>query len=313
VTVNGLPQARLTLENNKSALDFGPTGAARKSKKKPPKNCDCSETFMIENTGCAVLGLDLASVMRTGSDVDNGRITDPDDSKFFTVTVINADGTERPATCDVGVSPCVRINPGQKLTFRVDFKPAIPAAFSGKTRGLSASEVVPERITSKITFNQTGGAPLVINLVGRVSTPLKLIDPENPRKAKRIIFERSGNDFTVTYAVFDSNLDANRTRFEFFDSQNRLVGQPIEVDLAGPIRDGNLVRGQSFVVVQNFTGARDNPEVASVRVTVFDPESSDTDTGTLSTSNRAASFGSQSRARSLILFPPRAKLNPSFP
>ncbi|HVG18185.1 MAG TPA: HYR domain-containing protein, partial [Blastocatellia bacterium] len=180
VTVAGPPQARVTLESNKSALDFGPTEPLRKSKKKPPKGCDCSETFMIENTGCGVLGLDLASIMRTGSDVDSGRITDPDDSKFFTVTIINPDGTERPATCETGNSPCIRINPGQKLTFRVVFKPLIPAAFSGKTRGLAASEVVPERITSKITFNQSGGAPLVINMVGRVSTPIRLIDPENP-------------------------------------------------------------------------------------------------------------------------------------
>ena len=313
VTVNGPPQALLTLENNKTALQFGPTEPRRKSKKKPPKSCDCSETFMIENTGCSVLGLDLASIMRTGSDVDSGRITNPDDSTFFTVTIVNPDGTERPATCETGGSPCIRINPGQKLTFRVVFKPLIPAAFSGKTRGLAASEVVPDRVTSKITFNQSGGAPLVINLVGRVSTPIQLIDPDNPRGTRRVLLERSGNEFIVTYAVFDSNLDANRSRFEFFDNSNNLIGQAIDVDLAGPIRTGNLVQGQSFVVVQRFTGARDNPEVASVRVTVFDTESSDTATGALSSSSRAASIQSQSRTQSVILFPPRARLNSSSP
>jgi hypothetical protein len=249
--------------------------------------------------------------MRTGSDVDSGRITDPDDSKFFLVTLVNPDGTERPATCDLGPSQCIRINPGQKLTFRVVFKPLIPGAFSGRTRGLAASEVVPERITSKITFSQAGGAPLVINMVGRVSTPIQLIDPQNPRGTKRVLFDRSGNEFTVTYAVFDSNLDANRTRFEFFDSRDRLVGQAIEVDLAGPIREGNLVRGQSFVVVQKFTGARDNPEVASVQVTVFDPESSDTATGVLSSSSRAAGVESQTAKRGVVLFPPRARLDMS--
>jgi len=298
------------LEGNKSALDFGPTDPVRKPKKKTPQSCDCSETFMIQNTGCGVLGLDLASIMRTGSDVDSGRITDPDDSAFYTVTIINPDGTERPANCAVGVSPCIRINPGQKLTFRVAFKPIIPAAFSGKTRGLAASEVVPDRITSKITFNQQGGSPIVINMVGRVSSALRLIDPDNPRKSKRVIFTRSGNEFTVTYAIFDSNLDVNRARFEFFDNQGGQVGQAIDVDLTGPVRDGNLVRGQSFVVVQRFTGAQDNPEAVSVRVTVFDPESSDTATGTLSSSSTAASIESQSRARGVTLFPPRSRLNP---
>ncbi|HVG20163.1 MAG TPA: hypothetical protein VNI02_14020, partial [Blastocatellia bacterium] len=136
---------------------------------------------------------------------------------------------------------------------------------------------------------------------------------ENPRGTRRVLLDRSGNEFTVTYAVFDSNLDANRTRFEFFDSRDRLIGQAIDVDLAGPIRDGNLVRGQSFVVVQRFTGARDNPEVASVRVTVFDPESSDTATGVLSSSSRAASIETQSSRRGVILFPPRARLDPLSP
>jgi uncharacterized repeat protein (TIGR01451 family) len=311
VTVNGPPQSVVVLEGNKSALEFGPTQPVRKSKKNPPRSCDCSETFTIENTGCGVLGLDLASIMRTGSDVESGRITDPDDRSFYTVTIVNPDGTETPATCAAGVSPCIRINPGQKLTFRVVFKPIIPAAFSGKTRGLAASEVLPERITSKITFNQSGGgAPLVINLVGRISSTLRLIDPESPRKPKRVIFERSGNEFTVTYAVYDSNLDVTRTRFEFLDDQGRQVGQAIEVDLAGPVRESTLVRGQSFVVVQRFTGALDNPEATSVRVTVFDPESSDTATGALSSSSRAASIESQSRSHGVLLFPPRSRLAP---
>jgi hypothetical protein len=299
------------LEGNKSALEFGPTEPVRKPKKKVPQSCDCTETFMIENTGCSELGLDLASIMRTGSDVDSGRITDPDDSRFYTVTIVNPDGSERTATCgNTGVSPCIRISPGQKLTFRVAFKPIIPAAFSGKSRGLAASEVVPDRITSKITFNQSGGPPLVINLVGRVSSALRLIDPENPRGSKRVIFTRSGNELTVTHAIFDSNLDVNRARFEFLNNQGGLVGQAIDVDLAAPIRDGNLVKGQSFVVVQRFTGAQDNPEATSVRVTVTDPESSDSATGSLSSSNAAASIESQALRRGVILFPPRSRINP---
>ena len=169
---------------------------------------------------------------------------------------------------------------------------------------------MPDRITSKITFNQQGGSPLVINTVGRVSSTLQLIDPDNPRKTKRILFARSGDEFTVTYAIFDSNLDVNRARFEFLDNQGGQVGQAIDVDITGPVRDSNLVKGQSFVVVQRFTGARDNPEVASVRVTVFDPESSDTATGTLSSSSTAASIESQSLRRGVILFPPRSRLNP---
>jgi hypothetical protein len=236
---------------------------------------------MIENTGCALLALDLAAIVRTGRDVDSGRIADADDSRFFTVTILNPDGTERPARCDDGPSICISIEPGQKLTFRVVFNPFMPAAFPNDTEGLSANEVLPENITSKIVFRQADGSTLEINLDGRITRAIKLVSPESPRRQARVIFTRAGNEFAVTFAAFDSNLDANRARYEFFDGQGRQVGVAIDVDITQAIRDSNLVTGQGFILTQRFSGARDHPEAASVRVTVFDAESSDSATGSL--------------------------------
>jgi hypothetical protein len=219
--------------------------------------------------------------MRTGSDVDSGKIADPDDSRFFVVTIINADGAERPASCIPGPASCIQIDPGQKVTFRVIFRPLIPAAFSGKTTRLAASEVLPARLTSKITFKQSNGATVAVNLVARVTTEIRLVDPEQPRQPARVVFSKLDDQFIVTFAVYDPNLDAKQTRYEFFDGQGRQIGEAIDVELVEAIKEANIVTGQGFIVTQRFSGARSNPQVASVRVTVFDAQSSDTAKGFL--------------------------------
>jgi uncharacterized repeat protein (TIGR01451 family) len=281
VTVTAPPIVKVSLEGDGSALEFGPVAPVRKAKKSPPSGCACSRTLIIENTGCATLGLDLATIMRTGSDVDSGKITDPDDSRFFVVTIIDADGAERPASCAPGTAPCIHIDPGQKVTFRVVFRPLIPAAFSGKTTRLAASEVLPARITSKITFKQSNGATVTVDLVARVTAEIRLVDPEQPRRPARVVFSKLDDEFTVTFAIFDPNLDAKQARYEFFDGQGRQIGEAIDVDLAEAIKEANIVTGQSFIVTQRFSGARTNPQVANVRVTVFDAQSSDSAKGFL--------------------------------
>jgi hypothetical protein len=281
VVVNAPPAMKVSLEGSGSALEFGPTAPIRKAKKSPRSGCACSRTFTIENTGCAALELDLPTIMRTGSDVDSGKISDPDDSRFFVVTIIDADGTERAVSCAHGPAGCIHIDPGQKVTFRIVFRPLIPAAFSGKTTRLAASEVLPARITSKIVFKQSNGATLTVDLIARVTTEIRLVDPEQPRRPARIVFSKLDDQFIITYAIFDPDLDVKRARYEFFDGQGRQIGEAIEVDLAEPIKVAGIVTGQSFIVTQRVSGARTNPQVASLRVTVFDSQSSDSATGVL--------------------------------
>jgi uncharacterized repeat protein (TIGR01451 family) len=281
VVVNAPPTVNVALEGGGAALEFGPVAPVRKVKKSPPSGCACSRTFIIENAGCAALEIDLATIMRTGSDVDSGKISDPDDSRFFLVTVIEADGAEKPASCAHGPASCIHLDPGQKVTFRVVFRPLIPAAFSGRTRRLAASDVLPAKITSKIIFKQSSGATVEVALVARVTTEIRLVDPEQPRRPARVVLSRLDDQFTVTYAIFDADLDAKRARYEFFDEQGRQIGEAIEVDLAEAIKEANIVTGQSFIVTQRFSGARANPQVANVRVTVFDAQSSDSAKGSL--------------------------------
>ncbi len=297
VTVNGGLPARIIIPGGKQSVEFGdqtPVPPVRKAKKNPPANCDCSRTFTIENTGCAVLGLNPPSISRTGSDVDSGRITNPDDTKFFSLRVIDPDGSERPVP-ELCAGFCIEIAPGQARTFRVVFSPVIPAP-SGKTTGLDASSVLPNSVTSKITFTTNSGGPLTVNLIGHVGTALQLINARNPKKAASASFVRTGDEFVLIYSVFDANLDTTQARYEMLDQSGALVGQAIEVDLTQPIVDGQVFRGQSFVVEQRFSGARNHPEITGVRLTVFDAETNVSLTTQLGASANAASVRADSRA-----------------
>lgn len=297
VTVNSPSSAQVTLENGAAMLSFGPAKAGRKTKK-PPKGCDCDSIFTIENVGCAAINLTLDSIMRTGSDVTNGKITNPDDSKTFSVKLINSQ-----SETDLDVGAVVSIPTGQARSFRVLFKPGIPVS-TGKTTGLQAADVLPDVITSKITFKQNGIEPVVVNLVGRVSAEAQLINPDDARQPRRVVFTKSGNEFTVTFGIFDADRDVNRARFEFLDASGQLVEQAFDVDLAQPISQSNIIKGQSIVVTQKFTGAASHPEVTSVRLQISDPRSSDSVTAQLGASATSAQ-STQDSARRLIVLPVR--------
>ena len=84
-------------------------------------------------------------------------------ARLFSVKLIN-----NQSETDLGVGAVVSIPTGQSRSFRVLFKPGIPVS-TGKTSGLAAADVLPDTVTSKITFKQNGIEPIVVNLVGRVS------------------------------------------------------------------------------------------------------------------------------------------------
>jgi hypothetical protein len=284
ITVNSPLSVIVSLEGGGSALDLGPAAAQRKTKK-PPKGCDCNRTFTIQNNGCAALNLNFPSILRTGSDVTSGRIANPDDSGLFSLLVIKDDGSESPFP-RICADFCLTIDPGQKRSFRVLFKPGLPA-FAGKTTGLAAANVLPDVLTSRITLSG-GTQPIAVDLVAHVSTDVQIINPDDARAPRRAAFTKSGNEFTIGFGVFDSDLDVNRARFEFLNSGGQVVGQAFDVDITQPINQGGIVKGQSFDVVQKFTGATDHPEVAAVRITISDQHSSDSITAQLGSS--ATSF-----------------------
>jgi hypothetical protein len=270
-TGNATGQGVVVLQGGGNALDFGTVGAkpnGLKLKKRPAR------TFTIENQGCQALSLTIPNVVRTGASVTSGKITQTNDSAFFNVVAVSANGTETAVTNPVVIAPRVT------NTFRIRFNPAIPAV-SNKTTGLSASEVLSDTITSQLVIAQAGGNPLTVNLIGRVTTNVRFINPASPAATPIVNFTRSGDEFTVEFSLFDSNLNVNKASYEFIDRNGRTVGQIRDIDLAQQIQARGLVTGQSFTVTQKFTGANDNRNIALVRVTVSDNEATETLSGDL--------------------------------
>jgi uncharacterized repeat protein (TIGR01451 family) len=260
VSVAGLPLVSF----DKTSFDLGPVNIRRKPVKHPP-----SEIFTIENSGCDIYSVFLG-LSRTGSDVDSGKISNPFDGQFFSLSLINSDGTETPRPIECNVECPLTVRQGEKKSYRILFTPKIPAV-SSATVGLSAEEVLPDVVTATLRL----GGSSAIQLTGRVSTAVKLINPVKPKKAPFIGFTRSGSEFLVEYSIYDSNLDVDRARIQFLDSAGRSVGKAFDFDLAPILSSRNLVRGQSFTVSQRFPGAKNQPKVAGARVTVFDAESSE--------------------------------------
>ncbi len=295
----GAAQAKTTLPGNKTSIEF----AASPGRKPPkPKKNPCTP-FTIENVGFEPLVLTLDSIVRTGGTVDNGRITDPNDTRFFTLSVINSD--ESLSALDIGA--VLTIQPGQIQNLCLRFAALLPA-LAGKTTGLAASNVLPDVVTSKIVFRQNAGANISIPLVASVSTQVVLVNLLNPRAKPEVVFTRSGNDITVSYVVFDSNLDVTRAKYEFLDDNDQVVAGPFDIDLGSPISAANLVRGQSFSVDQRFTGANGSPSITSVRLTVFDGETSVVAPSSSATSISAANIELMTRKGRVTLYPPDIKL-----
>jgi hypothetical protein len=265
VTVIGHIEAAVVIEGNGTALEYGPVFARAKNKKETKQQ---GRNLTIENVGCTSFTLSLESVRRLGSDVNNGRIGDPDDKNLFAVYIVGTDGS----LTKMEILKHVVINPGQKSKFRVIFNPIIPIV-NRETRGLPAIQVLPDVINSRITFRLNNGAAILVNLLARIDKDVVLTHPTAPKKGPLVTFARVDNEFIVEYTIYDSNLDVNRVAYQFFDKNGNPAQQELSVDLTSLIDNSNFTKGQSFTVVQRFTGAKENKGISGLRVTVFDSQS----------------------------------------
>jgi uncharacterized protein (TIGR03437 family) len=250
----------LTLAGGKTAFAFGPIAAVREPNANPP-----SDTFAVENVGNAPLTLRFA-VSR--NDAGGGKITNTDDSSVFPVRLINANGTES----SVLGGAQVEIPAGQRRNFRVLFNPLIPNP-AGRTNNLFANHVIPDAITSTLTITPNSGSAFTVPLIGRVTTGVRLINALAPRLAPLVALVKSGDEFTVEFSAYDANHDVRAVTYQFLDENNRPVGERVGFDL--DLSQSGMLKGQSFTVVQKFTGAGRKPEVNRVEVAVYDREGSD--------------------------------------
>jgi hypothetical protein len=239
-----------------SDLDFGAAAA--------PNQTPQRGVFSIENTGCSPLVVSFSSLTRNG--FPNRFV---DDLAHFDVVgmFVGPNG------------PAVVIQPGQLQKFTATFDPAIPIVVT-RVNKVRAAQVLPVTTISTLNLSHNGCAmsDQTVRLTGHVDGGVKLIDPKNPRDGPLVTLTRSGDELSVSFSVFDSDLDVNRVDYEFFKIRNNQCTEdsvPAEIvdrDLGKAIssRDPKLFTGQSFTVIQRFTGAKKNPEAGCVRVTVSD-------------------------------------------
>jgi hypothetical protein len=255
------------------------------SEAKPNQNA-LFASFNIENVGCAPLHLTSYSVKRTGADVDNGRIRtekDGDDDSFhFSIQKPTARNKKRNKKSPIFFDPAITIDPGKSQDLIVSFNPVIPPVSTIKP---PAVDTLPHDITSRLTINHDGCGDSSVNLNASVTTQIHLINPkrDEPRTPPLVTLKRSGDIFTVTFSVFDSNKDVVNATYEFFNKAGGVVPcGNCNCDPKDPTCNlkgiqGKYVAGQSFTVTQNFSNALKNLEATSVAVTVFDEQgSSDT-------------------------------------
>jgi hypothetical protein len=304
----------VALEANAPSLIFGPQSARgqRRGINKLLKK-GAFHTFTIDNKGCNTFTLLFNSIKRV-TDVAKCKITsaNADDRNLFLVTQFNA-GTETPMFPAVSgpVIPVGQIGPGQTLTFRVRFNPGVPPVVN-KTcpdGSLIADEMLPNEVSSVINIlaTRTGvSSAITIPLTGRVTSDVRVIDPNDPNAPPIVAFCRTGNDFVAQFSVYDSNQNIDHATFQFTDSAGRTVGQVINVTgLDQAIAARNLAVGQSLTVVQRFTGAGDNSQVTRIQITVFDKDGNSDSAGSGPISASCSGLTAQSsvsvRSATLVL------------
>jgi len=274
VSVGG-PVAKVVIPANKAVVEFGSPSPVAPARKPPKAKKNPCGLFSIQNIGFAPLVLTLDSITRTGADVDSKKIADANDTKYFSLSFTASD--QLPGTIEIG--GVLTIPPGGAQLFCLRFSALIPA-LAGKATGVAAADALPDTVNSIVNFRQNAGGQVSVSVLSHLATAVIFINATNPRLAPSIGFTRSGNDITVSYALYDPNLDVSRAKYEFLNSSGQVVGSAFEIDLTEQLRALGLVRGQSFSVEQRFTGASDHPEIVGVRVTVFDGETSVTASAT---------------------------------
>jgi uncharacterized repeat protein (TIGR01451 family) len=290
------------------SLEFGtdqPVPVPRKNKNRASGPC---APFTVVNRSFSTLSLTLDSIVRTGSDVTNGRITDAREGDLYSLSIVNANGTETP----LDISDTISLPISGRINFCLRFTPSLPP-LAGSTTQLSAPQVIPDQIASRVVFRVAGGTTLSVNVNALVETTVHLINPNNPKKPATLVFTKSGDEFTVTFAAYDANNNVRSARYEFLDVGGTVVAGPFDVDLTAAIRDRNLTRGQSFTVTQRFTGANSHPNIVTVRVTVTDGETSVTSPNVPLGATSSAAVQTASRRRFLTVLPPPVPMNPNWP
>ena len=301
---------------DRSTISFEETEARAKARDKNVPYV----AFVVTNPGCDPTNIKFTSPpKRTGTDVDDHRIVDPDDSALFPVVRAQPDGSKGFPSRNSVIGQVVSIPPnGASRSFYVMFKPEIPPVITraiepaSNPKELRASNVLPNFVESELTIEQQSGPDLKLRVTGSVATDVRLINRQAGRNPPTVCLARSVDKFVITFSVYDSNLDVNSATYRFCCDRNGQQIPPITVTskLSEAIRSRELVKGQSFTVVQDIDIKRARPKdfdkVVKVSVTVSDGK----DSGPLESSSEGCPLSTQENtiAESDVLVLPAVRL-----
>lgn len=299
VSVNGgAPSVRVVIESGDPEIRFGEDTPVNPTRRPPRQEGPCG-LFTIENTSRVQLTLTFAEAVRTGADVNNGRITNPNEGGLYTLSIVNSNGSEE----EVSVGGTVVIGAGQSIRFCLRFTPLFPRVLSNN-QNVPATAVMPDVVTSRVRFNLGGGSPVLIDVNGRIDRRLLLINPDDPRQAPVVKFARNGDEIIVTYSVFDPNLNVSDATYEMLDNAGQAV-ETLTVSLASAIADADLIKGQSFTVAQRFAGAQTRQEIVRCRLTVRDGETSVTRVSEVASASQSSAVRLRTSGRIISPHKPR--------
>ncbi len=272
-----------------NTLVFPPSAVTR-----APNTSGPSQLFLVTNNGGALLSLSYAALRRTSA---NTQITDLEERTFFSLFAQNANGTET----RLSLGSSVPLLPNQSQQFRLAFTPTYPP-LALRVTNLPASLILPDTLSAQLVLSQRTGLlvdpPLPqLNLNASVTGNAKFIHPTDATLLPLVTLRLVNDQFEAECFVHDPNLNLNLVRFEFLDNQDRRVVPPTDVPLtAADFAAVRLVRGQSLNLLQRFLNASRYPQIAKVRVTIFDPEGNDSATSgaPISAVNNAATVSAAS-------------------
>ncbi|HJQ67518.1 MAG TPA: vWA domain-containing protein [Blastocatellia bacterium] len=268
---------------------------------------DETRPFTVVNTWCAPLTIKLGKIRRD----DNS--TDP----FFSVRTVESDDPIPPEGIVIPV--------GERQSFAVRFRPVVPSVtsppFSNPGQRCNLAPL-PGEISSSLTISLPDESTLPAIVVrANIKPTVQLINPfcGQSRKPASVTLARSGNDFKVTFAVYDPNLPAQPSQlissYQFFNKNGKMItpDQPT-TDLGRAIdAKGGLSRGQSFAAVVNFKAKGSYKNITRVRVKVTHGDLSDeAESGPVTTSARSLNRKSVELSPNTTSLPPAIEIPTSM-
>ena len=265
IVTTPLTDISVTLDAGGEAIDFG-----RVTPGSDPATPVIKQSFRIRNISKIGIGLNL----RTARPATSGRPYFGADYLNFPYTVSNGSGLP----VQPGPDPYkLELKPDEERQITISFDRSIPAPtiIPVTTRPLS---LLPPIVEADFLIEPVDRSKVdrpAIRMIGRVDTRARLINPMETSLPPTVQFNRDGNGITVSFSLFDPNLDTSLVTYQFYDQIGRPVGKLISYYPGPFLRSGTVLPGMSVNIDRRFTGLERFADVRSVRVTIFDPEGAD--------------------------------------